>query len=222
MTLVTDNEKRVILRHAKTIDRFDVRIADNGKYILTKLEPIEDMPYCMRCTLYFRVSILLLVMLALASGVTGCRTGSSQRACQVCGAKMLSAKKCDFDADSLDSFTKAFHHYGIHAHAEIYLISIYHVQKGERNRVEIEATVVEQIKRHIKAGEKMVFNRILEEETTDAFATRMLGGLFYVMADMDAGKTTVDPQDPSALWKYDEDLRHMVERHKSICSGHAN
>jgi len=162
--------------------------------------------------------ILLLVMLALASGVTGCRTGSSQRACQVCGAKMLSAKEGDIDADSLDSSTRLFHHYGIHAHAETYLVCIYHVQEGEnKNRVHIEATVVDPVKGSKKEGEKMVFTRILEDETSDAFGARMLGGLFYVVADLDDDTTIVDPQDPAALWKYTEDLRRMVERHKSIC-----
>jgi hypothetical protein len=42
MTVVADNKKRVTIRHAKPGDRFDVQIAGNGKFILTKLEPVQE------------------------------------------------------------------------------------------------------------------------------------------------------------------------------------
>jgi len=41
MTVVADNKKRVTLRLAKPGDRFDVQVASNGHYILTKLEPVK-------------------------------------------------------------------------------------------------------------------------------------------------------------------------------------
>jgi hypothetical protein len=41
MTVVADNKKRVTLRHAKPGDRFDVQVSSEGKYVLTRLEPVE-------------------------------------------------------------------------------------------------------------------------------------------------------------------------------------
>ena len=38
MTVVADNKKRVTLRLAQPGDRFDVQVAAEGNYILTKLE----------------------------------------------------------------------------------------------------------------------------------------------------------------------------------------
>ncbi len=42
MTVVADNKKRVTIRHAKPGDRFDVEIASEGRFILTKLEPVRS------------------------------------------------------------------------------------------------------------------------------------------------------------------------------------
>jgi hypothetical protein len=39
MTVVADNKHRVTLRRARPGDRFDVEIPQEGKYVLTKLEP---------------------------------------------------------------------------------------------------------------------------------------------------------------------------------------
>jgi len=44
MTVVADAKKRVTLRRANPGDRFDVQISADGKYILTKLEPVRDLP----------------------------------------------------------------------------------------------------------------------------------------------------------------------------------
>lgn len=44
MTVIADSKKRVTLRRANPGDRFDVQISADGKYILTKLEPVRDLP----------------------------------------------------------------------------------------------------------------------------------------------------------------------------------
>ena len=44
MTVVADNKKRVTLRLANPGDRFDVRVSPEGKFILTKLEPVQQTP----------------------------------------------------------------------------------------------------------------------------------------------------------------------------------
>jgi len=41
MTAVADNKKRVTIRTAQPGDRFDVRLGDGGKVILTPLLPAE-------------------------------------------------------------------------------------------------------------------------------------------------------------------------------------
>ena len=41
MTVVADNKKRVTLRLAKPGQRFDVQVCGDGKYILSRLEPIR-------------------------------------------------------------------------------------------------------------------------------------------------------------------------------------
>jgi hypothetical protein len=43
VTVITDNEKRVVLAQAKPGDRFDVQVSANG-YVLRKLEPAQDKP----------------------------------------------------------------------------------------------------------------------------------------------------------------------------------
>jgi len=42
MTVVADSKKRVTLRLAKPGERFDVQSAGNGKFILTRLEPVGE------------------------------------------------------------------------------------------------------------------------------------------------------------------------------------
>ena len=42
MTVVADSKKRVTIRLAKPGDRFDVRVAGDGKFLLTRLEPVRD------------------------------------------------------------------------------------------------------------------------------------------------------------------------------------
>ena len=44
MTVVTDNKKRVTLRMAKPGDRFDVQLVGEGKFVLTRLEPVPQPP----------------------------------------------------------------------------------------------------------------------------------------------------------------------------------
>ena len=44
MTVVADNKKRVTLRLAKPGDRFDVQVSPEGRFILTKLEPVRETP----------------------------------------------------------------------------------------------------------------------------------------------------------------------------------
>jgi phage FluMu protein gp41 len=39
MTAIADSKHRVTLRQAKPGDRFDVKILEAGKYVLTRLEP---------------------------------------------------------------------------------------------------------------------------------------------------------------------------------------
>jgi hypothetical protein len=41
MTVIADNKKRVTLRLAKPGQRFDVQVSRDGKYILTRLEPVQ-------------------------------------------------------------------------------------------------------------------------------------------------------------------------------------
>jgi phage FluMu protein gp41 len=44
MTVVADNKKRVTLRLAKPGDRFDVQVSPEGRFVLTKLEPVRVTP----------------------------------------------------------------------------------------------------------------------------------------------------------------------------------
>jgi hypothetical protein len=44
MTVTADSSRRVILRPAKPGERFDLRVERPGRYILTKLEPLESRP----------------------------------------------------------------------------------------------------------------------------------------------------------------------------------
>jgi hypothetical protein len=44
MTVVADSKHRVTLRHAKPGDRFDLAVTAEGKYVLTKLEPVRPRP----------------------------------------------------------------------------------------------------------------------------------------------------------------------------------
>ena len=44
MTVVADDKKRVTLRQAKPGERYDVQIAGDGKFVLTRLEPVQESP----------------------------------------------------------------------------------------------------------------------------------------------------------------------------------
>jgi hypothetical protein len=41
MTAIADSKHRVTLRQARPGDRFDVKILEEGKYVLTRLEPVR-------------------------------------------------------------------------------------------------------------------------------------------------------------------------------------
>ena len=42
MTVIADHKKRVTLRLAKPGDRFDVQVASDGRYVLTRLEAVQS------------------------------------------------------------------------------------------------------------------------------------------------------------------------------------
>jgi len=42
MTVIADDRRRVALRLAKPGDRFDVQVSGDGKFVLTKLEPVQQ------------------------------------------------------------------------------------------------------------------------------------------------------------------------------------
>jgi hypothetical protein len=44
MTVVADSKKRVTIRLAQPGERFDVQVAGEGKFLLTRLEPIPGAP----------------------------------------------------------------------------------------------------------------------------------------------------------------------------------
>ena len=44
MTAIADSKHRVTLRQARPGDRFDVEIPEEGKYVLTRLEPTKPKP----------------------------------------------------------------------------------------------------------------------------------------------------------------------------------
>ena len=44
MTAIADSKHRVTLRQAKPGERFDVKILEEGKYVLTRLEPARPRP----------------------------------------------------------------------------------------------------------------------------------------------------------------------------------
>jgi hypothetical protein len=46
MTVVADNKKRVTIRFAKPGERFDVQVTGEGKFLLTRLEPVQKVPPC--------------------------------------------------------------------------------------------------------------------------------------------------------------------------------
>jgi hypothetical protein len=44
MTVVADSKKRVTIRSANPGDRFDVQVAGEGRFVLTRLEPVSSEP----------------------------------------------------------------------------------------------------------------------------------------------------------------------------------
>jgi phage FluMu protein gp41 len=44
MTAIADSKHRVTLRQARPGDRFDVEILEEGKYVLTRMEPAKPQP----------------------------------------------------------------------------------------------------------------------------------------------------------------------------------
>ena len=48
MTAIADSKHRVSLRQAKSGDRFDVKILEEGNYVLTRLEPVKPQTSSVR------------------------------------------------------------------------------------------------------------------------------------------------------------------------------
>jgi hypothetical protein len=115
----------------------------------------------------------------------------------------------------VDSPPKAFLEYGLRYHAEAYLVCVWQVEKTPDggNWADIQATVVECIKGSKKRGEKLTFKRISDSDVWDFASLR--GGLYYVFLQKGIdGGTSVDVQDPQALWNYSDELRRIVEHYK--------
>lgn len=163
-------------------------------------------------------TFVMIAVISLLAG--GCV--SLKRACPVCGATLFNRGESNFDGDSLNSPAKTFHHYGLHAHAEAYLVCIYKVEKtgGAINEMRIKATVIDHIKGSRKLGSQFIFTRLSDgsHEEVSRTISNLQGGLFYVFLDVgEDGQAGVDAQDPIALWKYTEELREVVARHMSKC-----
>jgi len=180
----------------------------------------------MKILLSIGTSIVLFVSFAACS-LPEAALRPADRTCAVCGTRLFSRAESDFDADGLDSPSKVFHHYGIQSHPEAYLICVYQVEKtgGGKNEMKLNVTVVDCIKGTRKVGERFVFTRVSEgspEEVAQAIQN-IQGGLYYVFLTLwDNGQVAVDAQDPIAMWGYTDELREIVDRHKSRLSGAAN
>ena len=44
MTIIADSKKRFTIRMAKTGERYDVQVDGDGRFVLTRLEPIQVAP----------------------------------------------------------------------------------------------------------------------------------------------------------------------------------
>lgn len=160
------------------------------------------------------------MLIVLAVFVVGCKSISrASRDCRVCGAALFSAGPSEFDADSLDSSAKIFHHYGVHASAEGYLVRLEQIERtgGAKNERKFNATILDCIVGSRTAGETIVFTRVSDAspDQIEHSTSEMKGNLYYVF--LSSGAPRVDLQDPNALWKCTDELRELVQRHKNEC-----
>ncbi|MBI4659812.1 MAG: hypothetical protein HY735_13310 [Verrucomicrobia bacterium] len=157
---------------------------------------------------------------ACLPGQTKHASGSLKLECRVCGAALLSPGVTNVDADSLNSPEKVFHHYGIHAHIEAYLVCVYSVEKKRETNldtIQIKATVIDRIKGKKKIGERVAFLRCFDYQLGDV--SYMNGALYYVIfRRFENGEVAVDSQDPIAMANYEPELEAVAERHKEICA----
>ena len=117
----------------------------------------------------------------------------------------------------IDSHEAAFHTM-LHDGAEFYLICITTVDKkpwhGEWEQLFIKATIVDVIRGPKKVGDKIEYNRVLDGKYGDISALQ--GSLYFVRFDIDDETKTssVDPQDPQALFSYTAAFHAQAIEHK--------
>jgi hypothetical protein len=84
-----------------------------------------DSDQSARKTIWKHAAAFIFLVLAFASPGLGAVITPSGITCGVCGAALLSNNEDDLVEDALDSRAKTFHHYGIRASVEAYLMCVY-------------------------------------------------------------------------------------------------
>jgi hypothetical protein len=170
----------------------------------------------MRHIAHLGLALAVVSALALVFPSLSAEDGAASSAhCPVCGAEDGSRPDRALAADSIDSRLKAFHHYGIDAHAEGYLVCVFDAVRtgGAKQEVLIHATIVAPIRGVQRTGDRLTFTRVSDSEVADV--CQMRGGLYFVFLGRSAdADSTVDPQDPNAFWEYSSELSRVVELHR--------
>ena len=119
----------------------------------------------------------------------------------------------------INSHESAFH-YMIHDGAGFCLVCYTRVEKkpwrGEWEKLEIEATIVEVYRGKRKIGDRIKFTRVMDGKFGDI--SHLHGSLNFVRFDKpdnpDSKETFVDGQDPQAVFSYSTEFHAVAKQHK--------
>ena len=127
----------------------------------------------------------------------------------------------------IDSHESAFH-IMLHDKAGFCLVCYTEVMKkpwrGEWEKLEIEATIVEVYRGKRKIGDRIKFTRVMDGKFGDI--SHLQGSLNFVRFDKsdnpDSKVTFVDGQDPQAVFGYSSEFHAVAKKHKQAEQGGAD
>ena len=164
----------------------------------------------------FTVSLLLAICTLLS---TGCASPSiSTTSCNICKAPIPPGET----APDIYNDVQAFHHHGLHAQDEAYLVRVDSAELtgGGKNQYRMMATILKQVKGRRAVGSKLEILRVSDagSEMVRSWMPKLAGETQYVfLFTAKDGGYIIDQQSPHTTWPPKPEYSQIIRRHSQIC-----